>query len=67
MFAMTSTETSGASVTLQVKGPSGLKLSLSADLKWSVLDLKNRIEAENKDFPASRFVLLVLSSLAVSV
>lgn len=49
---MSSTNGTGASVTLNIKGPSALKLSISISTENTVLQLKQRIEAENKDFPA---------------
>lgn len=53
---MSSTNGTGASVTLNIKGPSALKLSISISTENTVLQLKQRIEAENKDFPAERCV-----------
>lgn len=40
-----------STVTLNIKGPSALKLSLSIGTDQTVLQLKQRIEAENSDFP----------------
>lgn len=47
-------------VTVHVKGPSGLKLSLEIDLEITVLQMKERIEHENKDFPADRYVMALV-------
>lgn len=56
---MTSTDETSTSVTVHIKGPSALKLSLSVSLDMTVLQLKERIEQENKDFPADRYVYAV--------
>lgn len=53
---MSSAETNGGEISLTVKGPSQLKLTVQATLDMTVLQLKQKIEETNKDFPAERYV-----------
>ena len=51
--AMSNTdEDAGKSITLHIKGPSALKLSVTISKDQTVLQLKERIAMENNDFPA---------------
>ena len=51
--AMSNTdEDAGKSITLHIKGPSALKLSVTISKDQTVLQLKERIATENNDFPA---------------
>ena len=45
-------EDAGKSITLHIKGPSALKLSVTISKDQTVLQLKERIAMENNDFPA---------------
>ena len=45
-------EDAGNSITLHIKGPSALKLSVTISKDQTVLQLKERIATENNDFPA---------------
>lgn len=47
---------SQSGITVHIKGPSALKLALTVTLDMTVLQLKERIEQENADFPAARCV-----------
>lgn len=47
-------DSSAPTITINIKGPSELKLSLSVQTDIFVLDLKRRIESEKSDFPAER-------------
>lgn len=53
---MSSTDDTNTLVTVNVKGPSGLKLTLEVNLEMTVLQMKEKIAQQNQDFPAERYV-----------
>lgn len=53
---MASTEAGGADVSLTIKGPNALKLTVQVTLDMTVLQLKQKIEEADKNFPVARCV-----------
>ena len=53
-LTMSSTETGDADVSLTVKGPNALKLTVHVSLDMTVLQLKQKIEEADKNFPVAR-------------
>ena len=51
---MSNTEASDTDITLTIKGPNALKLTVHVPLENTVQQLKEKIEQEDKNFPVTR-------------